>query len=489
MNNYSQTIDCEVLIVGSGAGGSTVGETLINEGYDVLMIEDGPDTSLGESIQTSIQSFKTQWRSGGLNAAIGSPIISYAEGNCVGGGTEINSAIMQKPPENLIDEWQDKYQIQNFTYAEVSKYIEKVFDRLNASYTSPPLGDPSEILKSAGKKLNWKYEELMRAQKGNISKNPFLASSEKNAKQSMSVSLIHESKKKGLKVLPNCKLKRIVSKKKQVVSIDAILNKDSSKQLIKINPKFLFLSAGAIFTPIILRSNKLSSYAGDALQMHPTIKILARFEKEINSHKSHVPLYAITEFMPNIRIGGSNFTPGIFAMSLAEDWARRSEMIKDFKHYALYYAMVRGTGNGTVRSTPYLNEPIVKYQLSDQNWNDIFDGLNYLTQSMFAVGAQQVIPSINSHKGWRSRSHAIKEIQNQKIRRSDCFLSTVHLFSSCPIGENRRINCVGNSYGKLNNYENVYIADASIIPGSLGVNPQATVMGLSYRVADYFLNS
>ena len=84
------------------------------------------------------------------------------------------------------------------------------------------------------------------------------------------------------------------------------------------------------------------------------------------------------------------------------------------------------------------------------------------------------------------------EFQLNGLPKRKSYLSSVHLFGSCPIGENKKLNkeiCVANSYGKLNNCENIYLADASIIPEALGVNPQATVMGLSYRVADYFLNS
>jgi choline dehydrogenase-like flavoprotein len=48
---------------------------------------------------------------------------------------------------------------------------------------------------------------------------------------------------------------------------------------------------------------------------------------------------------------------------------------------------------------------------------------------------------------------------------------------------------VTDSYGKLHGYENIFVADASIIPEAPGVNPQITVMGLAYRVADAFLSS
>ena len=79
------TLNCEALILGSGAGGSVIAETLTKSGLDVLMIEEGPHINSEKSPMTATESFSNQWRSGGLNAAIGNPIISYAEGRCVGG--------------------------------------------------------------------------------------------------------------------------------------------------------------------------------------------------------------------------------------------------------------------------------------------------------------------------------------------------------------------------------------------------------------------
>ena len=487
-NNY----DCEVLIIGSGAGGSTIAETLSNQGMDVLMVEEGPNTNIENKIETAADSFSYQWRSGGLNAALGDPIISYAEGRCVGGGTEINSAIMQSPPEELIENWENKYSIENFSSKEINNYVDKALKRVNACYTKPPYGKPSDVLKIAAKNLNWRIKELKRAQKGVIDINPFLSGTKERGKQSMSVSLIDESIKNGMKLLSNCRVSKIITKKNKAIYIEAILSSDQKRKPITIKAKYIFISCGAIYTPALLRKSKLANHAGNSLQMHPTIKVIAKFKEPLFAEKSHLPLYAITEFMPEIRIGGSNFTPGIFAMSLAEDWSNRKNFMKEYDHFGIYYAMVRGTGKGKIRLSPIFNDPIVSYQLSDENWKNLSKGTEYLTEAMFASGATKVIPSIQSHQGWNKLEKMRDEFQLNGLPKRKSYLSSVHLFGSCPIGENKKLNkeiCVANSYGKLNNCENIYLADASIIPEALGVNPQATVMGLSYRVADYFLNS
>jgi choline dehydrogenase-like flavoprotein len=65
-------------------------------------------------------------------------------------------------------------------------------------------------------------------------------------------------------------------------------------------------------------------------------------------------------------------------------------------------------------------------------------------------------------------------------------ISTVHISSSCPMGENEAV-CPVDSHGRLRGFDNIYLGDASIIPDAPGVNPQGTVMALALRNARYFL--
>ena len=70
--------------------------------------------------------------------------------------------------------------------------------------------------------------------------------------------------------------------------------------------------------------------------------------------------------------------------------------------------------------------------------------------------------------------------------RKNCDLMSIHLFSSIRIGENLEYSAA-NSYGKMHGFKNLYIADASLIPESPGVNPQATVMALALRNSEHFM--
>jgi choline dehydrogenase-like flavoprotein len=63
---------------------------------------------------------------------------------------------------------------------------------------------------------------------------------------------------------------------------------------------------------------------------------------------------------------------------------------------------------------------------------------------------------------------------------------TIHLFSSCPMGESRKL-CAADSFGMVHGTPNLFINDASLICTAMGVNPQGTVMALARRNALHFL--
>jgi choline dehydrogenase-like flavoprotein len=65
-------------------------------------------------------------------------------------------------------------------------------------------------------------------------------------------------------------------------------------------------------------------------------------------------------------------------------------------------------------------------------------------------------------------------------------LMTIHLFSSCPMGENRN-KCAADSFGRVHGLSNLRISDASLLCTAPGVNPQGSIMAVARRNALHFL--
>ena len=123
--------DCDVLIVGSGAGGATTAAVLAEAGHDVLIVEEGPWVEQGSVVPFSLEQMDQQYRSGGVTVALGLPSIAYTEGRCAGGGTEVNSGLYWRPPEATLDSWRTKYRIKDFNTDDVLAICEEVESALS----------------------------------------------------------------------------------------------------------------------------------------------------------------------------------------------------------------------------------------------------------------------------------------------------------------------------------------------------------------------
>ena len=84
------------------------------------------------------------------------------------------------------------------------------------------------------------------------------------------------------------------------------------------------------------------------------------------------------------------------------------------------------------------------------------------------------------------RSSADLERLPMPLPRARTNLMTIHLFSSCPIGENRS-RCATDSFGRVHGVDDLYIADASLLCTAPGVNPQGSIMALVRRNTLHFL--
>jgi choline dehydrogenase-like flavoprotein len=476
-------LEADVLVIGSGAGGMTVAATAAEAGLSVLVLEEGPYIPASQAPARMAGSLAKQWRHGGLTVAYGSPHVSYAEGRCVGGSTEINSAIFQRTPEVLLADWATRYRIKDFSAETLAPYYDWVAKAVNANPTPKPLGPPSDILARGGNLMGWQVKELERGHRSCVGTNMCSYSCPTGSKQSMTASLMPRAVAAKARVVSDIKASRIVMNNRRAIGVEAIAcDAHGTKHRVVARAPKIFICAGAIQTPALLRGAGLKKAVGKSLRIHPTVKCLALFDELIDAQNYRFPQYAITQFMPNWRMGGSVFTPATFGLALAEDWPGRKNLLGKIRHAAIYYAMVRGQGRGSIWAMPGGISPIVSYKLDERDWYGLSHGAAQLGQALLRAGATFVLPSIAGHPGWRTEKEAEAEI-GRTIPRKSAQVMSIHLSGSCPIGENEEI-AAADSFGRVHGTENLYIADAGVIPEAPGINPQATAMALSRRIAE-----
>src|SRR5262249_11530829 len=117
---------------------------------------------------------------------------------------------------------------------------------------------------------------------------------------------------------------------------------------------------------------------------------------------------------------------------------------------------------------------------------DLADGLRKLAEILFASGASCLYPCVTGSKPLTSLRDlaALSELLPDGAGN----LMTIHLFSSCPMGEDRS-KCATDSFGRVHGLRNLHVSDASLLCTPPGVNPQGSIMAVARRNALHFLHN
>jgi len=253
---------------------------------------------------------------------------------------------------------------------------------------------------------------------------------------------------------------------------------------VEIQAEKVFVCGGAVQTPLLLRRSGITRNIGNTLAIHPTVKAVAMFDEEVNHEGLGVPVHQVKEFSPRMSFGCSISSLAYLGLALADYPGFEREVKGRWRHMAIYYGMIAGPHTGSVRPVFNLPDPLIRYHLSAPDLRDLATALRRLTKLLLAAGAREVYPSMAGARAITAEDEISTIPGELPPDRSN--LMTIHLFSSCPMGEDRT-RCATDSMGQVYGAANLYINDASLIPTAPGVNPQGTVMALARRNTLHFL--
>ncbi len=469
------TMQTEVLIIGSGAGGATTAAALAEAGRHVTVVEEGPEVDPDALVPFSAEELVAKYRHRGPIAALGSPLIAYAEGRCVGGSTEINSGLWHRLPPYLSEEWQRRYAIEEFSTDALDGWAEQVEAELGVSKVpgAPPAS--SAVLERGATKLGWRNVEFARVFNYD--------EAGRGTKQTMARTLLPKARRAGAEILAGCRVARLLKRDGRVTGARCSLERDGQPaEALTIEADHVFVCGGAIHTPALLQRSGIWRNIGSGLKLHPTIKIAARFPSPLDH--DDVPMHRVTEFAPNLTIGGSASRPGYVALALADPGADYAEALADWERVAVYYTAIRSDAAGRVVALPGAKAPLVTYKLTPGDMSRLARGLLHLGEVLLAAGATELFPSVMGGQVVRRPEDLVSWWD--AITPKSANLMTVHMTSTVRMGEERALTGA-DSFGRVWGYENLRVNDASLVPDAPGVNPQSAIMTIASRNAQQFL--
>jgi choline dehydrogenase-like flavoprotein len=473
--SYQRT---EIVVIGSGPGGSITAATLASAGKEVLLIEEGPDLTQDSCVPFSFTEMKQKYRAGGITAAFGKPSVAYAEGSCVGGGSEVNSGLYHRTPVGVMEQWARDYHVEFFSPDSMTRYFEACEAVMQPVTYPEVLPKSSTLLRDGAHERGMASQDVPRLveftdeldeQGVNVSR-----------RRSMTETYIPMFFRNGGTLLANTRVSR-VARQRSCWEVHAI---HAGKQPVMIRADKIFVCAGAVHTPALLQRSGIRKNVGKTLSLQPMVKLTAEFDEDVNFSGMGIAGEQVSEFSPEFSFGCAISSPAHLAINLVDEPGGPTAAAEKQRKLISYYLMSRGTLNGSVHAIPGFVDPIVRYKVSEAEFNNLGKGVKALTRVLLAAGAKHVYTGLSNYP--RIDSLPETDAMPNTLAPGAANIMTVHLMSSCPMGEDKRKAAV-NSWGRVHGHAGLYVSDVSALCTSPGVNPQGTIMALALRNSEHFL--
>ncbi len=486
-------LDCDVVIVGSGAGGASMAAELAEAGLDVIVLEEGGYHRTEDFTSNATAMIRMMYRDGGASAALGTPPVFFQEGCTVGGSTVVNGGMAWRTPEPILERWNKQDHLDRIGPADMAYFYERVERRIHVARQDPEtVGRDNELLRIGAERQGWKWIHNTRNQNHCAGSNNCAFGCPTGAKQSALVSWIPRALHFGARVYSNVRVTKILHHRNTAVGVEARVVDPNTKlgRRFRVHARLVVSAAGAMQTPaLLMRSGfrSASGLLGGNLSLHPNGKVFAVFDEDVRGWEGVHQAYQVREFQEQgFLMAAVNVPPNVVAMTMPTYGAELGEAMKDYAKIVTAGILVEDTTVGRVRLGPN-GQPYAFYQLNDADAEQVKRGVSLLCELLFAAGAKRIIMPFAGVKDLLTVDDARKMLATP-IPKSHMEIVTVHLMGTARMGSDPA-RAVCDSYGHVYGFDRLVVSDASLFPTPIGVNPAETIQALSVRNASYLLDN
>lgn len=471
---------CDVVVVGSGAGGAFAARALARAGLETVIVEEGERwTAERISAQGPLDRFSSIYRDGGTTTAIGNPPIALPLGRAVGGTTVVNSGTCFRPPLPVATAWHER---DGLALAEPGALDERLADVEETLGVGPVpmdvMGRNGKLALQGAAALGWESGPLRRNAPGCRGACQCAIGCPNNAKAGVHLNALPQACEAGARIVSGLTARRVLVEGGKAAGVEA---RRADGSAVRISAPIVVVAAGAIHTPPLLRRSGLGRHprVGRGLSIHPAIGVGARFEEAVIPWRGVMQSAGIEELheREGVLLEATSSPPGMGAMSAPGYGAALLRRIESVERTAALGAMIADAPSGRVIGA---RSPLVVYRLAPADRGRLMVAIEAITRVMLAAGAEQVEPG-GGAPPVKSESEIDASLAQLDIRRLR--LGGFHPTGTAAAGTDPSRHPV-DPEGRLRGVEGVWVADGSILPSCPGVNPQISIMAMAAGVGE-----
>lgn len=493
-------LQCDVLIIGTGAGGGTAAEIFSEQGLKVIMVEEGPLQSSNDFDMQEKKAYSSIYQEG-LTRATADGAFTIMQGRSVGGSTTVNWTSSFRTPEQTLEHWTNEHGLKGFTKDAMAPWFEKMEQRLNIEKWAMKPNANNNIISKGCDALGYDWQVIPRNVKNCWNLGYCGTGCPVNAKQSMLVTTIPAAMNNGAELLYRARAHQLIIEGDQVKGVTGFgleENGITPKGAFRIEAKHTVMACGGINGPgLLLRSNAPDPHQriGKRTFLHPVPGTLADFDERIDGFYGAPQSIYSDQFQwdqgatgPGFKLEVPPMQPGFVASIGMGHGQMHSQQMQRLRHLNMMIALIRdGFVEESQGGSIFLRDdglPGIDYPINDYLIASIKKAWKTMAEIQFAAGAKKV-RLIHTQQDFVSTmaeiNNAIATIDtsNNKMR-----VGSAHVMGGCAMGEDPKSSVV-NSEGKFHHLDGLHILDGSTFPTSIGANPQLSIYGMVARQATH----
>ncbi|WP_263078958.1 GMC family oxidoreductase [Endozoicomonas sp. Mp262] len=496
------TLEADIAIVGTGAGGGTAAEILAKAGLKVIMIEHGPLKSSNDFNMAEGEAYSSLYQESAARMNK-SGSITLLQGRTVGGSTTINWTSSFRTPEQTLNYWTDYFDVKDISAETMHPWFTLMEQRLNIAHWQAIPNHNNDILRKGCEKLGYSWKAIPRNVRGCWNLGYCGTGCPTNAKQGMLVTTIPTALDNKARLVFFCQAQRFLFHKDSVKALECLaMDKHAAfpnGKKVFIQAKHYVAAGGAINTPaLLLRSDILDPYnlVGKRTFIHPVVASMAQFPHKIAAYSGAPQSIYSDQFQwrqgttdpMGYKLEALPLHPALTGTLFGSRGRVLTERMEQYPNTNCLLALLRdGFHPESQGGRVFIRKDgsgLLDYELSEYAWAGAKQALLTQAEIQFAAGARKVMPLHQDAGFVSSMKGAREQLNTLKMTPFLTRVGSAHLMGGCPMSENPKTGVV-NSLGEHHHIDNLSIMDGSVFPTSIGANPQLSVYGLVAKFASY----